>query len=253
MFDSPNLQKSLAVTIKQGLSILVLLVVSGLVHIIPGAETAPVAGISIAILMRTGLAAVIVVLLVILYPHVNYLIGFYVRSIFWKKRGQTEFESAVAQITTNALLFVYVCVLYWTLVPSLGHLLATLIGHRWPNILLKMVGFLLAVMSLIRLYLATSPLLDEASTAMSDRLIAATEATLMLKCTKCDTQNEKGNKFCKNCGATLIATTLDSMPSTGFCKCVSCGAMSPTAATFCSSCGKPLFEPKPDQTTDLRL
>ena len=46
-----------------------------------------------------------------------------------------------------------------------------------------------------------------------------------MRCSKCDSDNRGGRKFCANCGAPLIVT------------CPKCGAINQPAEKFCGECG----------------
>ena len=51
-------------------------------------------------------------------------------------------------------------------------------------------------------------------------------------CNKCGSQNRAGQKFCGNCGASLMPV--------GTVKCPNCQAENPETMKFCGNCGKPL-------------
>jgi membrane protease subunit (stomatin/prohibitin family) len=57
------------------------------------------------------------------------------------------------------------------------------------------------------------------------------EAT-KIRCDVCGTSNKKDNKFCKNCGSTLVTTIT----------CESCDAKLPKDAKFCTNCGQKVGE-----------
>jgi hypothetical protein len=63
-----------------------------------------------------------------------------------------------------------------------------------------------------------------------------------MKCTKCQTENESGARFCANCGnkMTTPRTAADRARATGKTTCPNCGQENPTGSTFCETCGTKL-------------
>jgi RNA polymerase subunit RPABC4/transcription elongation factor Spt4 len=213
--------------------------VSGLIPVIPGASTMVTNHIELATILRIGIAGVVAVLLLLLYPHLSYLIGFYLRGIFWKQGSDASFDANVAAAQSSVLLFGYVCVLYWALVPSMGLLIINLTGHKSLTLLLRLLGFFTAIAALIRAVVAISRLITVMSVSVSDRLVAATEAALTTQCAGCGARNERGSNFCKSCGQKLSPRNPESPLSVGQAKCAACGAVVVADAKYCPSCGKP--------------
>lgn len=56
-------------------------------------------------------------------------------------------------------------------------------------------------------------------------------------CSKCGTQNADGARFCRGCGAALVAASPDSLAAPPDVGCRACGALIHAGARFCSKCG----------------
>ncbi len=59
---------------------------------------------------------------------------------------------------------------------------------------------------------------------------SATGETRVVRCRKCNTDNDAAARFCKNCGTSLAKTK----------PCEACGEMNDLDARFCDNCGKAL-------------
>ena len=63
--------------------------------------------------------------------------------------------------------------------------------------------------------------------------ITAGTAAVVVRCHKCNAENEPGDRFCGQCGAALAKTR----------PCPACGELNDPDARFCDNCGA-AFEPK---------
>ena len=64
-----------------------------------------------------------------------------------------------------------------------------------------------------------------------------------MRCSKCESDNREGRKFCANCGEPLVVT------------CLKCGASNQPEERFCGDCGAGLAEAtasKPSEVKPLR-
>ncbi|MCE5260208.1 MAG: zinc-ribbon domain-containing protein [Chloroflexi bacterium] len=53
---------------------------------------------------------------------------------------------------------------------------------------------------------------------------------MTVRCSKCNTENPAGARFCSNCGNQLSGTQ----------KCSNCGSENPLGSKFCNNCGNKL-------------
>lgn len=58
-----------------------------------------------------------------------------------------------------------------------------------------------------------------------------------MKCSKCQTDNSEGAKFCAECGQSLQTEKI----------CSQCGKSNPLTSKFCDSCGNSLIRKEPPQ------
>jgi len=235
-----ELRESLSVTIKRGISVFVLLIVSSIASYLPGTDFRLFRRLPLIILLRLGIGAAIVVILLTLHAPLTYLVRYYIRAIFWKKRGVAEFELAVKTITTDVVSLAYVCILYWAVVPSLGSVLQIILRAYWPVRALQLCVVLILIIFFVRLCKRLAPLVTKAGDALAGRATEATVAITTIVCPKCQAQNEKGSKFCKSCGSQIPETTQAPEKAKLELKCPGCGSILEQGVKFCSSCGQDL-------------
>ena len=240
-----ELRESLSVTIKRGIAVFALLIASSIVPYLPGTSFRLFGRLPLVILLRLGVGAAIVVILLTLHAPLTYLVRYYIRAIFWKKRGVAEFELAVTTITTDVVSLAYVCILYWAVVPSLGLVLRIILRANWPVTALQLGVILIVVIFVVRLCKRAAPLVTKAGDALAGRATEATIAVTTVVCPKCQAQHEKGSRFCKSCGAQIPETIRgpEKAPRIEL-KCPGCGSALEQGAKFCSSCGQGLSESK---------
>jgi len=69
---------------------------------------------------------------------------------------------------------------------------------------------------------------------------------MTVKCPSCGTKNPEGQKFCGECGVSLIRPPL---PRAGLLKCPNCGFDNPEGKRFCVSCGSMISRPPRPSTS----
>jgi len=235
-----ELRESLSVTIKRGIAVLVLLIVSSIAYQFPDTDVLLFRRFQLIIFLRLGIGATIAIILLSLYSPLTYLVRYYVRAVFWKNRGEAEFESAVTTITVDVVSLAYVCILYWAVVPSLSSMLWIIFWTRWPKTVLQLSAVAIAVVLSVRLFKHAAPLVSKASEALADKAAEATLAATTSVCPKCRAQNEKGSRFCRSCGGQITQAARIPERTKIELKCPKCGAVLEHGSKFCGSCGRNL-------------
>ncbi len=235
-----ELRESLYVTIKRGIAVLVLLVVSSIAYQFPGTDFLLFRRFQLIIFLRLGIGAAIAIILLSLYPSLTYLVRYYARALFWKRRGEAEFESAVTTITVDVVSLAYVCILYWAVVPSLSSMLWAIFFTRWPTSVLQLSAVAIAIALSMSLFRHAAPLVSKASDTLAGKATEATLAATTSVCPKCHAQNEKGSRFCRSCGSQIPQVPRTPEKTGVVVKCPGCGAILERGSKFCGSCGRSL-------------
>ena len=236
----PDLQKSVSAVIRQGLTVLLMLAVSGLLGYLPGADMILFGRMPIAVLLRAGMAAAMGVLLLLVRRQAVHVLRHFLTVTFLRGAESSPLEASAATLAKGGTGLVYVCLLYWILMRGFGPMVVVLTAASWPFTLLRLCSLALAVAAIIAIFVGASPLFGQAGVALAGRVAPGPEPTThQVACSGCGVLDDGGGKYCRFCGRALTPETEPEAAVPGPKKCTRCGAAVDPPARFCPACGKP--------------
>jgi hypothetical protein len=235
----PELQKSVSAVIRQGLTVLLMLVVSGLLGFLPGADILLFGRLTIVLLLRAAMAAAMAVLLLSVRRQAVHVVRHFLMDAFFHRTESSPLDAPTAKLATNVIGLVYVCLLYWLFIRGFGPLVGVLTAASWPFTLVRLCALAAAVVAIIGIFVGASPLFGHAGVALANRVAPAPELTGQVKCAGCGVLDDGGSRFCRFCGRALAPEDEPNPDTPPAKKCTRCGAAVVAPARFCPACGKP--------------
>lgn len=236
----PGLRKDLSAVIKQGLTLLLMLIVSGLAGHLPGADFVLGDRIPIVLLLRFAIALGMVWVLLLIYRQTSRLLRQGVVTILLRGHSPRQIEASATKVANNTTLLIYVCLLCGVFMRGFEPLITALTAVRWPFTVVLLCSLVLAVVAIIGILVGASPLFGHAGDMLADRVTAPAQPLQgPRKCPGCGVLDDGGSRHCRFCGRMLAeesATTAIPASTT----CTRCGGTLNQPARFCPACGKPV-------------
>jgi len=201
-----DLQQSVSTLTRRGLTVLLILAVSGLAGFLPGADIALFRGITIAILLKFGAAVAVLWLLFTAYQQAACALGHFVRAAFHLPPGDMTHHASAVKLAWNGTLLAYVCLTYWVFIRALSSILAAFTIGRWPFLVLDLGSLAAALVAIIGIFVAISPLFGKVGDLVARHVGPATEDTPQSKCPKCGVFYYEGSRYCSFCGEPVSRT-----------------------------------------------
>ena len=238
----PDFRKDLSAVIKLGLTLLLMLVVSGLLGYLPGADLLLGDRVPIVVLLRFAIAVGMAAVLLFAYRQISRLLRQGVVALLFLRGPSTDIlDAAAAKVAKHTTLLLYVWLLYGIVMRGSEPLIVILTPASWPFTAIRVCGIVLAVIALIGLLVGASPLFQEAGDTLAGRVtMPAKPSAAQIKCPGCGVLDEGGSNYCRFCGR-LLAEAAEAPPAAPLATtCTRCGNAVPQPARFCPTCGKPL-------------
>jgi hypothetical protein len=234
-----DFQKSISAVTKQGLTVLLMLVVSGLLGYLPGADILLFGRMSLAVVLRFGIAAAVGVLVLLVRRHAVHVLLHCLRGAFLRRTGDGPLEASATKLARGITGLVYVWLLYWIFMWGVGPVVSVLTAASWPFTLVRLCSLAVAVAAIIGIFVGASPLFGQAGDALAGTVSRGPEPTRQVKCSGCGVLDDGGSKYCRFCGRALVPETDPDPAMPGPKTCARCGAAVEPPARFCPACGKP--------------
>jgi hypothetical protein len=202
-----DLQPSVSAITRRGLTVLLMLAVSGVADVLPGAGTVLFRSITIAVLLKFGLAVAVIWLLFQAFRPAVCVLGHFAREAFHLPPGETTLDASSLELAWSVTLLVYVCLVYWVFLRAFSPVLAAFTVRRWPFLVMDLGSLAVAVVAIVGIFMATSPLFGKVGDAVARRVGAEPEDdTPQSKCAKCGVLYAGESRYCAFCGAALPRT-----------------------------------------------
>ena len=190
-------QKSFSVVITKGFSVLVLIFGEYLTPFLPGTEIIVLHRVMLSVLIRFFISTTIAVFLLLLYPHLYTVVGYYVERALRKRFTPKASARAVSIIAPNLVLLASLFLVGWVVLPSYAIMLALLVNGSWPFSVSRLLCLAVGVYSFAKIYFGVSPLLGHAGSSLASRLLPVSDTT----CPACGASLPQNAQFCQACGA----------------------------------------------------
>lgn len=201
-----DLQQSVSTITRRGLTVLLMLAMSWLVGYLPGVGIVLFRGLSISLLLKFGIAVAAVLLMFTAYRQVVCVLGHFAREAFHLPPGETTFDTSVLKLAWSVTLLVYVCLVYWVFTRALSPILSVLTTGKWPFMVMDIGSLAVAVVAIIGIFIATSPLFGKVGDSVARRVGPEPEDAPQSKCPGCGVLYPEGSRYCAFCGETLPQT-----------------------------------------------
>jgi hypothetical protein len=199
-------RQSVSTVTRRGLTVLLMLVVSWLVGLLPGTDIVLIGRMTISILLKFGIAVAAVWILLTAYRQAVCVLTHFARETFHLPPGETAFDASVLESAWSVTLLVYVCLVYWVFVRSVSPILSALTASKWPLVAVDIGSLAVAVVAIIGILVASSPLFGKVGDSVAQRVGPAPEDTPSSKCQKCGVLSPAGSRYCAFCGEALLQT-----------------------------------------------
>ena len=247
-----GLQQSVTAIVKQGLTILLLLMLSGLAGSLPGADVIVFGRIPIAVFLSLGMSVAVVILLLTVYRQAVRVLGAFILTSLHGQPEDRALASSAEKVARSVTLLLYACLLYGAFLRGGRPLVVLLTAATWPLTAVRLGCLAVALIAIVGTCVGASPLFGEVGRSLAGRVVPAPadapapaepeEPPLPGKCPKCGVLNDEGAKFCKFCGRFLPRESMPPTAGPTTQTCAACGAIVSPPARFCSACGKALPE-----------
>lgn len=236
----PVLRKDLSTVFRQGLALLLMLVVAGLLDYLPGADLQLFGRMPISLLLRFIIALGMAGVLLLVYRHTSRLMRHAVLAAFVHGPSTPPLDAAAARVAKHATLLIYVCLLYAIVMRGSEPLIVILTAAPWPFTLIRLCSLVVVVIALIGLFAGAPPLLQEAGDTLAGQVTSPGDPIAgQLKCPGCGVLDDGASKYCRFCGR-LLAEEPAAVAAPAPVTCTRCGAAVRQPARFCADCGKPV-------------
>lgn len=239
---TPGLQRDVSTLIKQGLMLVLMQIVSGLLDHLPGADFLLGDRVSIALLLRFAIALGMATVLLLAYRQGSRLIRQGVVTVCVHGPSTVLIEASATKFANNTTLLIYVCLLYGIIMRGGEPLVVILTAASWPFTVIRLCSLALAVLAIVGIFIGASPLFQETGDALAGRVAThpAEAHDTQIKCPGCGVLDDAGSKFCRFCGRLLAEETAPPAAMPPPVICTRCGAAVKQPARFCPTCGKPV-------------
>ena len=217
-----------------------MLIVSGLLGYLPGADLLLFGRMTIVLLLRFAMALGMAGVLIFVYRHASRLLRQAVVSVFLGGPSTVPLETAAAKVAQNAILLIYVCLLYGIVMSGFEPLAVALTAATWPFTVIRLGCLGAAVLAIVGILAGAPPLFGQAGDALARRVAPPSEPRAApVHCPGCGVLDDGGSKYCRFCGRLLADESAPPArpPSV---TCTRCGGAVTQPARFCPSCGKPV-------------
>ena len=206
-----DLQQSVSAITKRGLTMLLILILSGVIEVLQGTGITLGTRITIADLLNLGVAVAAFAFLLSVYRQSVCVLSHGVRVGFRVPPDETACDGAVAMLAWSITLLVQVCLGYWILMRALMPVLAILTTRRWLLTTIDVCSLALALAAIIGVFAGLSPLLGRVGDSVARHVAPGPKADegsdpVQAKCPKCGVLYESGSRFCSFCGHALSGT-----------------------------------------------
>lgn len=202
-----DLRSSVSAITRRGLTVLLLLAVSGVGDVLPGVGTVLFRSITIAVLLKFGLAIAVIWVLFLAFRQAVCALGHFAREAFHLPPEATTLDASALELGWSVALLVYVCLIYWVLLRAFSPILAAFTTRKWPFLVMDLGSLAVAVVAIVGIFMATSPLFGKVGDAVAQRVGAEPEADApQAKCAKCGVLYAGESRYCAFCGAALPRT-----------------------------------------------
>ena len=238
---SPTVERSLSALIRDGFTLLLMMVVSGLVGFLPGADMQIAGRFALAVLIKLGIAVAMVALLGVAYRPAVRVVRFYLEAALLHPPVAPPLEEAAAKVSRNLTRLIWICLVCWILVGAIEPLTGLPALAGWPLTAIRLGSLALAVAAIVGILVGARPLFGEVSAALAGQAASAPaeEAAPPVKCPGCGVLDNEGNRYCRFCGHAMTQAAEPPAASAPPLTCTRCGAAIRAPARFCPSCGKP--------------
>ena len=236
-----DLRKDISAVIRQGLTLFLMLIVSGFLGYLPGTDLLLFGRMPIALLLRFAIAFGMAGVLLSAYRQISNLLQQGVVALLLRGPSTRPLEASAAKVAQNATLLLYVCLLYGIVMWGGEPLVVILTAASWPFTAIRLCSLVLAVIAIIGVFVGVSPLFQETGDMLATKVTPPSEPlTAQIKCPECGVLDDGGGNYCKFCGHMLVAGAPAPAPIPPSTPCTRCGYAVTQPARFCPACGKPI-------------
>ena len=238
----PNAEEDVSALIKQGLMLVLLQVVSGVLDHLPGVDFLLGDRVPVALLLRFAIALGMAGVLLAAYRHVSRLLRRGVIAACVHRPPTAPIEAAATKFANYTTLLIYVCLLYGIILRAGEPLVVIFTATTWPLTVVRLGSLAVAVTAIVGLFASASPLFQETGDALASRVTPSQgePSTPQVKCPGCGVLDDPGSKYCRFCGRLLTEETPPAAAAPPPIICTRCGGAVKQPARFCPSCGKPV-------------
>ena len=208
-----DLRSSVSAITRRGLTVLLLLAVSGVGGVLPGAGTVLFRSITIAVLLKVGLAVTVIWILFLAFRQAICVLGHFARAAFHLQPEETTLDASALGLAWSVTRLADVCLIYWAFLRAVSPILSAFTTRRWPFLVMDLGSLAVAVVAIVGIFMATSPLFGKVGDAVAQRVGAEPESDApQAKCAKCGVLYAGGSRYCAFCGAELPRTAQNTAP-----------------------------------------
>jgi len=206
-----DLQQSVSAITKRGLTMLLILILSGVIEVLPGTGIVLGVRVTVADLLKLGFAVAAFVFLLSVYRQSVCVLSHGARAGFRVPSDETACDGSIAMLAWSITLLVQVCLGYWMLMRALMPILEILTTRRWLLTTVDVCSLALALAAIIGVFAGLSPLLGRVGDSVARHVAPGPKAgggaeSVQAKCPKCGVLYESGSRFCSFCGHVLADT-----------------------------------------------
>jgi len=239
--NNPVLRKDLSTVFRQGLTLLLMVVVAGLLDYLPGADLLLFGRMPIALLLRFVIALGMAGVLLLVYREAARLLRQALLPAFVHGPSSAPLDAAAAKVAKHVTLLIYVCLLYAIVMRGSEPLIVILTPAPWPFTVIRLCSLVVAVIALIGLFVGAPPLLQEAGDTLAGKVTSpADPSSSQIKCPGCGVLDDGASQYCRFCGRLLAEEPTAPAAAPTPIVCTRCGAAVRQPSRFCSTCGKPV-------------
>ena len=202
-----DLHPSLSLVTRRGLTILLLLAISGVVGFLPGADVVLFGQATVAVLLRLAIAVAAVVLLLWTYRPVVCVLAHGTRVVF-NVPPEHACDRSVRLVAWSSSLLVAVCLVYWIFVRAFTPVFALLSASRWPLTAIDICTLALSLAAIAGIVIGISPLFGKVGDSLAHHVAPVSPPEMaddiQSKCPQCGVLYETGSRFCSFCGHAIV-------------------------------------------------